>query len=101
MLLHIDQQGLFYTQLLDHNGVEIPFIPTDGEYSFSWAPPTVTPYLELERNVVKLASGNEKLDLPYAFDVEVWIRNLDPEWQLVGIQFVIEDFNATQRLCHV
>ena len=98
-LLHIDQEGIFYTQLLDPSATEIPFIPTDGEYSFSWAPPTTTPYLELVPNVVKLASGNEKLDLPYAFDVEVWIRNLDPEWQLVGIQFVIEDFNATLMPC--
>ena len=44
-LIHIDQQGTYYTQLLTKYAEEIPFQPYDGEYDFSWPiaypPPTL------------------------------------------------------------
>jgi len=90
----IDRVSAFPTLLLDPFANEIPFDPINGEYKFAWAPPVTTPYLELEPRPVKLAPGNEKLDLPYAFDIQVKIKNLDVNWQLVGVQFIIK-FNAT------
>jgi len=93
-IIHIDRVSAFPTLLLDPNGAEIPFTPVDATYEFAWAPPTTKPYLELLPKPVKLAPANQKLDLPYPFDINVYIRNVDAGWQLVGVQFVIK-FNAT------
>lgn len=93
-MIVIDRVSDFPTMLLDPAGREIPFEKLDGEYTFAWAPPLTTPYLELSpRPYVTLAPGNEKLTLPYEFDINVYIRNVDAGWQLVGIQFNVS-FNA-------
>lgn len=42
--IHIDQEGVYYTQLLNEVAAEIPFVPYDGHYDFSWPiemPPAV------------------------------------------------------------
>jgi len=42
--IHIDQEGIYYTQLLTETAAEIPFVPYDGYYDFSWPieiPPAV------------------------------------------------------------
>lgn len=93
-MIVIDRVGTFYTFLSDPFANEIPFVEVNGEYEFAWAPPTTKPYLELLPSPVVLAPGNEKLVLPKAFDINVYIRNIDVNWQLVGVQFVVT-FNAT------
>jgi len=85
--------GMVYC-LVDKFASEISHDFINGAYYYHWAPPTVYPHLEVEYTGEpgvheKTISGQNIYKVPYEFNIDVLIKNVDPGWRLAGIQFVL------------
>ncbi|MEM2779873.1 MAG: cohesin domain-containing protein [Candidatus Bathyarchaeia archaeon] len=66
-------------------------LPTEpGHYKYMWAPPATRPYLEVVPSEVKFLTGEMIVGTPKAeFTVDIWIKNLDKDWLLIAVQFML------------
>lgn len=76
------------TFMQDYPGAYIPFTAENGYYEYIWPSPTTLPYLEVRPSLVQ----GSALGTPV--DVEVWVRNLNASWEVVGVQFAMP-YNTT------
>jgi hypothetical protein len=67
---------------------ELP--PENGHYRYNWAPPATKPYLEVVPAEKKFTTGEPIVGTAKAdFEVDVYIRNLDEDWLLIAVQFML------------
>jgi len=69
--IHLDQEGVYYTQLLDEYAEEIPYIPHDGYYDFSWRIPIPPATLK----VAPARVVNPTLTPCHSFTINITILN--------------------------
>jgi hypothetical protein len=77
----------FYTFLLNPDLSEMPYTDVDGTYKFTWAKPTTLPHLAVVPSYKKVGGGPPITMTPITFSVDIWIYDVDPKWQLIGVQF--------------
>lgn len=77
----------FYTFVADSDMTELDYTGYDATYQFSWAAPTTLPWLEVDPSYKKVGGGAPITITPIYFTVDILIHNVDPEWQLVAVQF--------------
>jgi hypothetical protein len=80
--LNFENKGVD-TFLLDGTGSDIPFDPIGGYYKYTWVTPTLKPRFYMVVKPVK----PEKIGDPV--DVEIWVADVDPNWQIITFQFSI------------
>jgi hypothetical protein len=73
--------------LLDNNAAEIPHEYADGTYNYYWSPPSVRPHLEVSPQVN--ATTIRYSQTSTTFDVDIMIKNVDPEWDIVGVELLL------------
>lgn len=74
--------------LLDGSANEIVHSFNDATYTYTWAAPTNNPYLEVVPND-NIFSGKNIYKTPFSFSVDVYIRDVNPDWQLAGVEFLL------------
>lgn len=77
-LLNITNPSTF---LLDHQDYDILFTTVDGLYEYSWTPPSYNPTVYLKPSYMQPMNINE------VFPLEIWMRDVSPDWSIVGLQF--------------
>lgn len=68
-------------------------ITEDGYYEFSWAPPAEKPYYSVSPSTVTMGVGGRQ-DAGKHFTIDVLINNVNPDWLMIGGQFVLY-YNST------
>jgi hypothetical protein len=74
------------TFLIGYNGVyayDIQFTPVMGYYKYSWVVPAKKPRFYILPSTIK----PEKIGDPV--DIEIWVADVDPNWQVIAFQFSI------------
>jgi hypothetical protein len=74
--------------IADNGGVEIPHEFVNGNYNYHWAPPTLLPYLSVVPQSTVI-SGKNINKAPVNFTIDIYINDVDPGWNLAGIEFVL------------
>ena len=75
------------TFLLNGAGGDISFTTVDGRFFNLWVIPPM-PTIYIKPSVEKPANLGE------VFGLEIWVRNVDPNWNIVGFQFSVM-YNTT------
>jgi len=81
------KKPLFYTFVADPDMIEMAYTDVDGIYKFTWAVPSLKPWLEVDPSYKKVGGGAPITITPIKFTVNILIHDVDPKWQLVGVQF--------------
>jgi hypothetical protein len=97
--LTLDLVSLFPTSLIDPDAMDIAFTPENGYYEYSYVtPPPSMPWLEVSP-LLKVVG--EPLGPPIVghsqafFTVDIWVKNLTTENDVIGIQNAAIYYNNT------
>jgi hypothetical protein len=78
--LGLDISGVFNSYAMDKDFNSISLNYGKANYSYTWSPPSTQPWLEVLPSSITSIKPSE-------FDVQVYIRDLDASWELIGVQF--------------
>jgi len=81
------------TKLVDSNVIVIPSTKTDGSFTYTWSPPATNPHLAVSPTYKKFGPDPPSA-VGQAFNIEVWLKNLDSAWGLTNATFTLS-YNTT------
>jgi hypothetical protein len=86
----ITQTALGNNFLLDDSLASIPFTAYNSAITYTWAPPTTQPFMGIESPTIAwpYTIGGSNV-LGTAFDVKVYLKQIDPSWFLNNITFAL------------
>lgn len=71
------------TFLLNSLGSDISFDPIGGHYRYTWVAPTIKPRFYIKPSTIKPAMLGDPVD------IEIWVADVDANWQIISFQFSI------------
>jgi hypothetical protein len=71
------------TFLLNGSGGDITFDTIGGHYQYTWVAPTLKPRFYIKPSTIKPSKIGDPVD------VEIWVADVDANWQIISFQFSI------------